>query len=51
MKNKEARLIIVGKGPLLPELQALANHLHIEQRVSFEGHQPDVNSYLCKVRS
>lgn len=48
MKNKGARLIIVGKGPLLPELQALATGLHIEQRVSFEGHQPDVNSYLAK---
>ena len=40
-KNKKARFLLIGAGPLLPYLHALADDLDIRDRVIFLGHRPD----------
>lgn len=42
-----ARLHIVGSGPLLPELQALARNLGIQDRVGFLGFRDNVYDYIA----
>jgi L-malate glycosyltransferase len=42
-----ARLHIVGSGPLLPELQALARDLGVEDRVGFLGFRDNVYDYIA----
>ncbi|WP_243092671.1 glycosyltransferase family 4 protein [Thermus hydrothermalis] len=41
------RLDLVGQGPLLPEVQALAERLGLEQRVRFLGKRLDVDRILA----
>ncbi len=40
-KHPEARFLLIGAGPLLPYLHALAQDLGIRERVMFLGHRPD----------
>lgn len=42
-----ARLHIVGSGPLLPELQALARNLGIQDRVRFLGFRDNIYDYIA----
>jgi glycosyltransferase involved in cell wall biosynthesis len=42
----EARLIIVGSGPLQPQLELMANALNITQSVEFAGLQSDIPAQL-----
>jgi glycosyltransferase involved in cell wall biosynthesis len=42
-----ARLHMVGSGPLLPELQALARNLGIQERVGFLGFRDNVYDYIA----
>ena len=45
----EVQLDVVGDGPLLPEMKALAQQLNIEERVRFHGWvQPDVVARLIQ---
>ena len=46
LKNKECRLLLLGKGKLQQQMEELAKQLNIQDRVKFLGFQPDVNSYL-----
>lgn len=46
LSNKNTRLIILGKGVLLNSLEKLSAELGINGRVSFEGFQKDIRSYL-----
>jgi glycosyltransferase involved in cell wall biosynthesis len=41
---------IVGDGPLRSELEALSTELGIERRVTFAGHQDDVERWLQRAR-
>lgn len=43
---RDARLIIVGDGPLAAQLEALAKELGISEQVLFAGFQRDVTRYL-----
>jgi glycosyltransferase involved in cell wall biosynthesis len=42
-KNPRARFLLIGAGPLLPYLHALAEDLGIRDRVMFLGHRPDAD--------
>ena len=42
--------IVVGDGPLLEEMRHLAGELGLADRVSFVGHQPDVEAWLKQAR-
>ncbi len=42
-KHPEARFLLIGAGPLLPYLHALAQDLGIRERVIFLGHRPDAD--------
>lgn len=48
LKNKSARLIVLGIGPLAEPLKKMTSELGIEDRVSFEGFQKDVNWWLAR---
>jgi glycosyltransferase involved in cell wall biosynthesis len=41
-KRSDVRVVVVGEGPLLPELEAQARDLGVSSRVSFLGFQRDV---------
>jgi glycosyltransferase involved in cell wall biosynthesis len=43
----DARLVLVGEGPLRPELERLAASLGIGERVEFLGHRDDVPELLA----
>jgi glycosyltransferase involved in cell wall biosynthesis len=44
--DRDPHLLLVGDGPLLTELQALARNLGIEARVHFAGYQAQPERYL-----
>jgi glycosyltransferase involved in cell wall biosynthesis len=46
-EKREAELLLVGDGPLRPELEALAAELHITDSCHFVGYQEDVGAYLA----
>lgn len=48
--DPEARLAIVGDGPLRGELEALAARLGIAERVTFAGYAPDITPWLDRAR-
>jgi glycosyltransferase involved in cell wall biosynthesis len=41
LRHPRARFLLIGAGPLLPYLHALAEDLGIRERVMFLGHRPD----------
>ena len=45
-RRQDARLLLVGEGPLRDNLRSLAEELGIAERVSFVGHSDSVESYL-----
>jgi glycosyltransferase involved in cell wall biosynthesis len=45
--NREADLLLVGDGPLRPELELLADDLGIAGSCHFVGYQQDVGAYLA----
>ena len=47
INNVEARLILVGDGPLQPELGRLAKSLSVQDRVIFAGRHKDVRPFLA----
>lgn len=47
-KYPEAKLCIVGRGPLENELKSLVNMLGLEKNVDFAGYQKDVRPYLAR---
>jgi len=56
VKGLDVELIVVGDGSQKASLQALAQRLHIEERVHFTGHRDDVpkllyHSDLCVISS
>jgi glycosyltransferase involved in cell wall biosynthesis len=50
LKAPGARLAIVGEGPELPRLEALARDLGLEDRVEFAGYAPDIRPWLRRAR-
>jgi glycosyltransferase involved in cell wall biosynthesis len=48
LDHRSARLLVVGDGPELPQLRALATTLGIEDRTEFAGLRDDVPSCLQK---
>jgi len=44
--NKGIYLILVGDGPLAPELKNLSKQLHVEDKIIFMGRRNDVNKIL-----
>ena len=50
VKHRHARLIVLGKGPLLPELLALARKLGIPGHVDFPGFVENPYAYLARAR-
>jgi len=42
-RHPNARFLLIGAGPLLPDLHALAEELGIRDRVAFMGHRPDAD--------
>ncbi|MEN5279070.1 glycosyltransferase [Brucella sp. TWI432] len=48
LESRTARLVILGQGPQLDELKALARELHIEDNVSFEGFVENPFKYLSR---
>lgn len=46
VKNKNSRLLLLGKGVLMNQMKDLAKKLNIENRVEFLGFQRDVDGYL-----
>jgi glycosyltransferase involved in cell wall biosynthesis len=46
-EQREADLVLVGDGPLRPELEALATKLGIADRCHFVGYQANVGAYLA----
>lgn len=46
--DTNSRLVILGKGHLLVELQGLARELGVSERVYFAGFQTDIQSYLSQ---
>jgi glycosyltransferase involved in cell wall biosynthesis len=47
---REAKLIMLGKGPELERLKAEAERLNIGDRVEFAGYVTDTSAYLSKAR-
>ncbi len=47
-RHREARLLILGEGPLRPDLEAQITHLDLEDRVSLPGFDP--NPLACMAR-
>ena len=45
-EHRDARLLIVGEGPLREELQALARQLGVDDAICFAGHRDDVPALL-----
>ena len=50
VRDPEARLAIVGDGPLRSELETLAARLGIAERVTFAGYAPDIVPWLDRAR-
>ncbi|MCE3232761.1 MAG: glycosyl transferase [Rickettsiaceae bacterium] len=48
ISNKDATLRIVGDGPMLDEIKALAEQLNLQGKITFEGNQQNVLPYLQK---
>jgi N-acetylgalactosamine-N,N'-diacetylbacillosaminyl-diphospho-undecaprenol 4-alpha-N-acetylgalactosaminyltransferase len=48
LKDKQCRLIILGKGPMMDELKEFAAKSGLNGRVEFAGFQKNVNPYLEK---
>jgi len=48
LKEREIRLVMVGEGPLLGELQSLTVELGIEQSVWFAGHQTNPYRFMAQ---
>jgi glycosyltransferase involved in cell wall biosynthesis len=46
--KREARLIILGEGPLRPDLEALVGELHLESDVGLVGFVPNPFAYLAR---
>jgi glycosyltransferase involved in cell wall biosynthesis len=46
----DVRAIVVGDGPLLPDLERQASALGLRDRVEFAGHQADVEHWLRQAR-
>ena len=44
--NKNAKLVLLGKGEKLEEMKELAKSLHIENKVDFLGYQKDVEKFI-----
>jgi glycosyltransferase involved in cell wall biosynthesis len=51
MQNREARLILVGDGPLSRALEALVLEYNLAGRVHFAGQQNDVRPFICAARA
>ncbi|MBN2560135.1 MAG: glycosyltransferase family 4 protein [Phycisphaerae bacterium] len=49
-KRPDLRVVVVGDGPLRPELEARAVELGIAENVSFVGHRSDVKSWYSQAR-
>jgi L-malate glycosyltransferase len=49
-ERPEASAIVVGDGPLLDDLERQARDLGLADRVTFAGHQADVESWLKQAR-
>jgi glycosyltransferase involved in cell wall biosynthesis len=50
MKEKKARLVILGEGPEREALAKLARHLDIADRLEMPGYVADIGSYLARAR-
>lgn len=50
LADPEARLALVGDGPLRADLEALADSLGVRDRVTFAGYQPDIGPWLDQAR-
>lgn len=50
VRDPEARLAIVGDGPLRGDLEALAASLGVADRVTFAGYAPDIGPWLDRAR-
>ena len=50
VKSRPARLVILGEGPLLERLKALARELRIDRAVDFPGFQANPIAYMAKAR-
>jgi len=48
LPGTESRLLILGKGHLLADLQQLARDLGVNDRVQFTGFQTDIQAYLAQ---
>ena len=48
LKSRRVRLVVLGEGPLLGELQALAKRLKIADSVDFAGFRPNPFAYMAK---
>jgi glycosyltransferase involved in cell wall biosynthesis len=48
LKSHEARLVVVGEGPQLAELQSCADELGIAENVWFAGHQANPYKYMAQ---
>lgn len=46
MKHIDARLLLIGHGPLEGELRSLASQLSLTEKVHFVGHANDLHSYI-----
>lgn len=46
-RRPDARLLLVGSGPLEDDVRVLVRHLALEDRVLFLGRRPDVPNLLC----
>ena len=49
-QSRPARLVILGEGPLLARLRALARELRIERAVDFPGFRTNPFAYMAKAR-
>lgn len=50
VKSRPARLVILGEGPRLDKLKALARKLRIDRAVDFPGFQANPFAYMAKAR-
>ena len=50
VKSRPARLVILGEGPLLARLRALARELRIARAVDFPGFRTNPFAYMAKAR-
>lgn len=50
LERRRARLLVLGKGPLLPELLALARKLGVSGHVDFPGFVENPYAYLARAR-